>query len=422
MQRRNFILASLSGAALLQSSGAFAAGIKTAKSKAVKPLSDRQFYANLLQKIAEPVLSNLSQGTFKANFPIELSPIWDGRPKNYAYLETYGRLISGLAPWLALEDTSTEEGLVRKKLRDYALASYENSVNPTGPDYFLWRGGQALVDSAYYTNALIRAPKQLWEPLSKDTKTRIVTEIKSLRKVSPPYTNWLLFASMNEAFLLMVGEDYDPMRVDLTLKKMEEWYVGDGWIADGQKFHFDYYNSFVMYPMIITILEILVKYNARFNNLKPVEELAKWQKRMQRYCEHLERLISPTGTFPTIGRSLTYRTAAFQPLALLALKKQLPAKLTEGQVRGALNAVHRAVFKDNGNFTKDGYLNLGFVGANPNLADRYSNNGSMYITTESFLMLGLPENDSFWTVPEEAWTQKKAFEGKEFPRDYAVDY
>jgi hypothetical protein len=72
---------------------------------------------------------------------------------------------------------------------------------------------------------------------------------------------------------------------------------------------------------------------------------------MQRYCEHLERFIGTDGSYPPIGRSLTYRTAVFQPLALLAWRKQLPASLPEGQVRAALHAVHKAIWTEPSNFT-----------------------------------------------------------------------
>jgi hypothetical protein len=40
----------------------------------------------------------------------ELSPTWDGREKSVAYLECFGRLISGLSPWLSLPEDDTPEG------------------------------------------------------------------------------------------------------------------------------------------------------------------------------------------------------------------------------------------------------------------------------------------------------------------------
>jgi hypothetical protein len=46
----------------------------------------------------------------------------------------------------------------------------------------------------------------------------------------------------------------------------------------------------------------------------------------------------------------------------------------------------------------------------------------MYVTTEGFLALGLPASDGFWTTPSLPWTQKLAFAGQPFQKDYAVDY
>jgi hypothetical protein len=414
MERRNFMHGLLAGG-LAASAPALAGGTAAG--------GDRAFMVGLLQKMAEPVLSNMAKGELKRKFALELSPSWDGREPGVAYLECFGRLIAGIAPWLALPDDDSAEGRSRKHLREQALQSFSNSVDPASSDYLLWKGhGQALVDSAYFTNALMRAPKALWEPLDAATKQRIIGEIKGLRRIEPPYINWMLFAAMNEAFLLSIGEEYDPMRMNVAIRKINEWYVGDGWIKDGEAFHFDYYNSFVMHPMLVEILEVLARANGPFWNGKPADLLAQAQKRMQRYGEHLERFISPQGSFPPIGRSLTYRTAAFQPLALLAWRKQLPASLPEGQVRAALQAVHKAIWTDPGNFTRDGYLTIGFVGHQPELGDWYSNNGSMYIAASSLLALGLPADDSYWTAPALEWTQKKAFAGRKFPKDYHVSY
>lgn len=384
---------------------------------------ERHYWVDLLQKIARPVLSHMANGSFTATFPIELSPTWDGRNKNVSYMEAFARLMAGLAPWLSLPADTSTEGNQRAQLTRLALSALTHSVDPSHADYLLWQGeSQAIVDSAYFTSALLRAPKSLWAPLDNTTKTRIVTEIKRLRTIALPYNNWLLFAAMNEAFLLSIGEDWDPVRIGLAISKMHEWYVGDGWVADGQRFHFDYYNSYVILPMLLEILEVLVKNSCRFPHFNPSEHLALWLKRTQRFCEHLERLISPSGTYPPIGRSITYRTAAFQPLALLAWKKLLPTSLPEGQIRAAMTSVHKAIFTAESNFSQAGFLTIGFAGHQPSLGDWYTNNGSMYITSESFLSLGLPADDSYWTSASIDWTQKKAFAGQTFVKDYPVGY
>ena len=418
MKRRDFLTSiGLGSAACIVGIPAFAG-----KNQKNPDLDDHLYFTNLLEKIASPVLALMAKEHFHKHFPLEVSPNSDGRDHRVAYLECFGRTIAGTAPWLAL-DTPGADKPIRIKLREYALQAYENSVNPNSPDYLDWPvgHGQMLVDSAYYTQAFIRAPI-LWKQQSTKTQQRIVKEIKSLRKITPPYTNWLLFAAMNEAFLMSINEQYDPIRLDLALRKFQEWYVGDGWFADGEKFAFDYYGSYVIHPMLLDILEVMAAHDSYFWQGNINELLATHIKRSQRFAEHLERLISPSGTYPPVGRSLTYRTAAFQPLAQLALKNLLPESLPPGQVRAAMRAVHERIFSHPSNFSDDGFLNIGFAGANPELGDWYSNNGSMYITSASFLALGLPNTDPYWQSPAEDWTQKRAFSGQTFKKDHAVPY
>ena len=164
MKRRHFMGSLMAGGALgsLATTGSAAA----ASSPTQAAGNDRAWMVGLLQKMADPVLSNMARGELHKNFALELSPTWDGRDPKVAYLECFGRLVAGLAPWLALPDDDTPEGRTRSRLRQQALQSYMNSVDPKSPDYLAWRGhGQALVDSAYFTNALMRAPKALWDPL-----------------------------------------------------------------------------------------------------------------------------------------------------------------------------------------------------------------------------------------------------------------
>jgi hypothetical protein len=377
---------------------------------------DRQYWVDLLYKISAPVLSNMSRGELVKNMELELSPTWDGRSKSVSYMEAFGRLMAGLSPWLALPDDDTEEGKQRRQLLAWALKSYAHAVNPDSPDYLEWRReGQPLVDAAYIANSFLRAPKQLWEPLDDATKQRFIKEFKGLRRVQPPYSNWLLFGAMVETFLLSVDADYDAYRISMALRKVEEWYVGDGWYSDGPHYAFDYYNSFVIHPMYVEILEALASKGKI--NTKGFEPAL---KRMQRYGDVLERMISPEGTFPVVGRSITYRLGVFQPLALLAWRYSLPEKQTYGQVRAALTATMKRMFEVEGNFNKSGFLQLGFAGHQPDISDYYTNNGSLYITSLAFLPLGLPADHPFWTDPPQEWTSKKAWSGKPFPRDHAV--
>ena len=107
----------------------------SAKKKTEK--SDREIWCDVMYRMAAPVLSNMSEGLLKQNMLVELSPTWDGRNQNVTYMECFGRLMAGLAPWLSLPDDETPEGLQRKQLREWALKSYANAVDPASPDYLL---------------------------------------------------------------------------------------------------------------------------------------------------------------------------------------------------------------------------------------------------------------------------------------------
>ncbi|MDR1631706.1 MAG: DUF2264 domain-containing protein [Dysgonamonadaceae bacterium] len=375
---------------------------------------DRAYWVDMLYKTAEPILGSMSKGELKKNMVVEYSPTWDGRNNDVAYMEAFGRLMAGVAPWFGLPDDDTPEGRQRKQLRECALRSYAHAVDPDSPDYLLWSGsGQVLVDAAYIANSFIRAPEALWKPLDKITKDRYIKAFKGLRKIKPAYNNWLLFRAMIEAFLASIGEEYDGYVLDTSIRKIGEWYLGDGWYADGPEYSLDYYNGYVMHPMLVEILEVME--NKKIYS--PIKfDLA--LRRMQRYNQLIERLISPEASFPAVGRSMTYRMGAFQTLALSAWKYGLPKTMTGGQVRNALTCVMKRMFSVEGNFNKEGFLQLGFVGHQPNLADYYTNSGSVYITSLVFLPLGLPAGDAFWTSPPEEWTSQKAWSGKPFLKDY----
>ena len=381
-----------------------------------KSPDDRMYWTDLLYKMSEPILRPMSEGKLQKEMLVEVSPTWDGRDIRVTYMEAFGRLMTGLAPWLSLLDDQTAEGKKRKQLREWALKSYAHAVDPASPDYLLWRKeGQPLVDAAFVAESFLRAYDQLWLPLDQTTKKRYIEEFKLLRRVDPPYSNWLLFSSTIECFLLKAEAGADNYRISSALRKIEEWYVGDGWYSDGPHFAFDYYNSYVIQPMYVECLEVMV--DAK-KIKKERYDLA--VKRMQKYGQILERFISPEGTFPVFGRSIPYRLASFQPLSMLAWQEQLPEELSNGQVRAALTATMKRMFSNPGNFNKKNFLTIGFVGEQPGVSDWYTNNGSLYLTSVVFLPLGLPADHPFWTAPAEDWTQKKAWSGQDFPKDHAI--
>lgn len=379
---------------------------------------DRDYWVGQAYKMARPVLENMAHGKLQQNMLTEFSPSFDNRNRKVVFMETFGRLMAGIAPWLALPDDGSDEAKQRKQLRDWALASYRNAVDPSSPDYLCWGvSDQNLVDAAYIAESFLRAYDALWQPLDTLTKRRYFQEFQRLRRIDPPYTNWLLFASTIESFLAKAGGGCDNFRVNMACRKVEEWYVGDGWYADGPVFAFDYYSSYVFHAMYLETLQAMIdaKVNTRIDYNKYFDRAL---KRAQKYAIILERFISPEGTFPVIGRSTPYRLAAMQPLALLAWYQKMPKELSNGQVRAALTQVMHRMFDHQNNYNQKGFLTIGFCGSQPETADWYTNNGSLYMTSLAFMPLGLPANHPFWTDAPQPWTQVKAWNGKPFPKDH----
>ncbi|WP_295116651.1 DUF2264 domain-containing protein [uncultured Chitinophaga sp.] len=419
MDRRNFIRAvPLAGiATAIPGKGKlFAEG--TGEEAAAAPESDRQYWVKLMVKIAGPLLENISKGQLRKIMPEEKGPGYNKKTAVVQNLEGFGRTIAGIAPWLELGGDNTEEGKLRARYIDYTRKGIAHLVNPESADYAFAHGddGQHLVDAAFLAHGLIRAPKQLWEPLSDTTKQQVFAMFRKLRYVKPGQSNWLLFMAINEAALLKFGEaDWDRVRIDYAITSHFRWYKGDSMYGDGENFHYDYYNSFVIQPMLVDILKVMM--DARRGS-KADYDLA--MTRMQRYGAILERLISPEATFPVVGRSMTYRTSVFQPLSQLALEGKLPEGVSPAQVRCALTAVSKRIFNAPGTFDDKGWLQLGFCGHQPEIADVYTCTGSLYLTLTGFLHMGLPADNPFWTAPAEEWTMQKAWSGKKVMKDHAI--
>jgi hypothetical protein len=384
-------------------------------------VDDRAYWSTLAEKIARPVLSHAAAGTLHANMPVEAAPGQQINRKAVTHLEALARTLTGLAPWLELPSDDTAEAKRRDTLADLARQSLHNATDPPSPaspdSMNFTRGGQPLVDAAFLAHALLRAPKRLYQPLDDATKKNLIAALQSTRAIKPGQNNWLCFSAMIEAFLASIDEEWQREPIDAALTRHLEggWYKGDGAYGDGPAFHFDYYNSFVIHPMLLDIVETVQKKDARWK-----EHHEKILARAQRYAAVQERLISPEGTYPPIGRSLAYRAGAFHLLAMMSLRRQLPDRLAPAQVRSALTAVLKRTTEPPDTFDKDGWLTIGLAGHQPGLAESYISTGSLYLATTVFLPLGLPPTDEFWTDPETAWTSKRAWSGQDLSPDHAI--
>src|SRR5437773_1182789 len=381
---------------------------------ATGPSPDREYWVGVLQRLADPVLTNLAKGTLKARMPVEEAAGAGRRP--VTHLEAFGRLVAGLAPWLELPPDESAEGRLRGRYQGLVPRALAQAVDPSSPDFLNFtRERQPLVDAAFLAQGLLRAPRTLRDALDPPTREKLVRALESTRGIQPGFNNWLLFSATVEAALASLGAWWDRVRVDYALRQLAQWYKGDGTYGDGPSFHWDYYNSFVIHPMLLDVLDACGRETADWESMRPLV-----RRRAQREAAILERMISPEGTFPAIGRSLAYRFGAFHLLAQMALRRDLPEGLAPAQVRSALTAVIRRSIEAPGTFDAEGWLRIGFCGHQPAVGERYISTGSLYLCAVGLLPLGLPPGDPFWSAPPQAWTSQQAWSGQEFPIDKAL--
>ncbi len=375
----------------------------------------REYWLQSMLKIANPVLLNLKDRTLKKVMPVEMKE--GTNREQFAHLEALSRLLVGMAPWLEKKSENREEEALRLQYCELARLAIDAGTDPNSPDYMNFSNDfQPIVDTAFFVHALLRAPYELWEKLDDRVKNNVILAVKATRTRKPIYSNWLLFSALIEAFLYKVGEkDWDPMRIDFAVKQFDQWYLGDGVYSDGPEFHYDYYNSFVIHPMLVDLLETVGdEYKEWLERKEAVIE------RSKRYAVIQERLISPEGTFPPVGRSIAYRFGVFQTLAHHALRNDLPSELAPEQIRSALTQVVKRTLEAPGTFTDTGWLTLGFCGHQPEIGEGYISTGSVYLCAAVFLPLGLAVSDPFWSNPAMEWTSKRAWSGKSFPIDQCL--
>ncbi len=419
--RRNFLLnsAALGAAALLPTPALGSA----APAPAASDTNTRAEWLQYVKRVSDPVLHALSRRELRKVMPVEAAPGLKEARSVGSHLEALGRLIAGIAPWLELEPSPGEpasETSLRRQYREWSLAAITSSVDPSSPDYMRYGdSAQTLVDASFLALGILRAPKQLLDPLDVKTRQRLAEALVKERVVTPNHNNWLLFVAMDEALLKVMnlpGYSWDKLRVDYGLSEHHNWYLGDGTYGDGPHYHADFYNSFVIQPYLLQLMDTVGSESAAWEaDRKAIVH------RAQRYAAIQERMINTDGTYPVIGRSIAYRCGAFHLLADVARRKLLPEGVSPAQVRSALTAVMRRTLGAEGTFDVGGWLQIGLAGHQPALGEEYISTGSLYLCSAAWLPLGLPLSDQFWSLPAAPWTSQRIWGGENLPVDHAHD-
>lgn len=356
---------------------------------------DRNYFLLLLKKIINPIINDFCNNDYAVN------------KLNLSIFEAFARSFNGISLWLNLSNITN---LYEKKYQKNIKTKIVESINCIFSDNIkrvkFSTNIQYVVEAAFFAQALLRSFNSIWIYLKENIKSNIINEMKSTRCFKINQNNWILFSAMIELFIYKTENRSNIFLIKRNYNVYMNWYMGDGWYGDGKFFHFDYYNSYVIQPFILELSLIISQLKIFYVNVELVI------KRYKRYVIILERLINPDGTYPIIGRSITYRFGAFTPLVLSVYYNIVPTGLSEGQIKRGVKKVLKKTM-EYPIFDKNGYLIKGFVcNLQFNLAEDYISFGSTYLCTFIFSALGISENNNFWKnneliTSEKVWNMHK---------------
>ncbi len=255
---------------------------------------------------------------------------------------------------------------------------------------------QTLVEAAPLAVNLLLARRALWDPLSDGERERILAWFEAVTRIEPADTNWRLFAVAVQTVLKHLGGRYSQASIDAHLDRVETFYLGDGWYADGDPrsprgLRLDYYNAWVIHPLLLwwSLLE---------QDEQPARA-ARIRDRAAEFVGTFAHWVGADGSIPCFGRSVLYRMAAAGvfPAAVMAGACPLPP----GQTRRLCSAVLRYFLALRGTRTWQGQLTMGFGRTYLAATEPYSGPGSPYWAGLIFAALAIPDTHPFWQAPEE---------------------
>ena len=133
---------------------------------------NRQDWLQMMDKIVYPVLEALSKEELREKLPTDFHP----ERQKFAMLEAFGRTVTGISPWLELETVQAdEERALQEKYRQMVRRGLDHATDPNSKDYMNFsETGQPLVDAAFLSHGIIRAPHQLADKLPENIDRKSV--------------------------------------------------------------------------------------------------------------------------------------------------------------------------------------------------------------------------------------------------------
>ena len=189
-------------------------GMARAVQPAAPSQDPRDVWIAVMRRLADPVLTNLANGTLKARMPVEQAPGTPIGDRSRTWKRWDGSSPAS-RPGSTCRWTIPPKDAMRADYAQLARRAIGRAVDPSSPDFLNFtRDRQPLVDAAFLAQGLLRAPRALRDGLDAAAKRHLIAALESTRPILPGFNNWLLFSAMIEAALKSLGADWDRARVD----------------------------------------------------------------------------------------------------------------------------------------------------------------------------------------------------------------
>jgi hypothetical protein len=240
---------------------------------------------------------------------------------------------------------------------------------------------QRCVESAAVGWGLTTAPDELWEPLGPKARDRVAAWLSQAYATEVIDSNWRFFPVLAGHGLDAIGADRDPAIADAHLKRLGEFYLGDGVFEDGPGNRVDYYNPFAFHTY--GLLHHRISGDDRF-----VEPAAAFAKRFRSW-------FAADGAGVPYGRSLGYRFAQGSLWGALAAADVEAVPWSEA---AGFSRRHLEWWWDKPILEPDRRLSVGYGYPNDALVEQYLTAGSPWWGAKVFTGLLAGPDHPFWTT------------------------
>jgi hypothetical protein len=342
------------------------------------PLRTREDAQEALRQLCAPLGKFYSPGSAH----LEIGATGTQYSGSTASMEAFSRILWGLAPYAA--------GGGESDLWPVYLRGIRNGTDPTHEEYWKKHNeAQMFVEMAAISYALLLVPEKIWDPLTEAEKANVAAWLDQINHGWVADSNWIFFRVMVNVALKERGRAYDQKAMDDGLRRIEDFYLGEGWYSDGIGEQRDYYIAFAFHFYSLIYAKVM--------EADDPERSRSYKERAALFARDFILWFSEDGAALPFGRSLTYRFAqcGFWGALAYAGAEAFPW----GVIKGILLRNLRWWFA-RPIFTTDGLLSVGYAYPNLIMAEGYNAPGSPYWAMKAFLPLALPSDHPFWAAAE----------------------